>query len=792
MTTNHDRLALAVNMFQQKNFSHAEALFRVLLSENPNNYDAAHYFGLLKATTGRFKEALPLIRTSLRQKSTFVAYSENYVTILCQVGEYQEAVVACTETIAATGMTERLQYALGCGLSKQGKYADAIIAFDVLLARYPNNAFAYNDKGFAQSEAGLHEEALASLSKASQLSPGFWDAWLNRGNVLGALGRFNEAVDCYKKAIQLDLGIALAHLGLGNVYRNLKRHDEASAAYDRALSIKPDLENAWLGRGNIFFDIKRYEEALAAYDRALSIKSDLESAWLGRGNVFFELRRYEEALIAYDEALSIKPNLESVWLGRGNVFCDLKRYDEALAAYDKALSINPNSEDAWLGLGRAKLDQGKIQESLFAFDKACALRPGFGLALSNKIFALDFTDAGFAEQQEARRRWCSETGSKISQLPPALNRNDRDPNRRLIVGYVSADFRDHSASRAFSPVLRHCDKSRFELVCYSNSTLRDGLTEQFVKIADRWRDVLSLSDDALAAQIREDKVDVLVDLSGHSAGNRLEVFARKPAPIQVTAWGHATGTGLPTMDYFFADPVSVPVGVRSLFAEIVFDLPCILTIEPPPYGLAAAEPPSLANGYVTFGVFNRTSKVTDQTILLWSQILLEVPASVIVFKHGGFDDLTIRSRIINLFADKGVDPRRILFRGGSPRPEHLAAFRDVDISLDPFPNNGGVSTWESLQMGVPVVAKLGNGTASRAAASIINSIGLGEWIASDDEHYVAIATEFARHPGRLRSLRSSLPERIIQSVSGNAVLYTKAVETAYETMLRNRTKTNSH
>lgn len=308
------------------------------------------------------------------------------------------------------------------------------------------------------------------------------------------------------------------------------------------------------------------------------------------------------------------------------------------------------------------------------------------------------------------------------------------------------------------------------------------MTEELRSTADRWRDVLQMPDDELARLIEHDQIDILVDLSGHSKGNRLSIFARKPAPIQVTAWGHATGTGLPTIDYLFADPIACPQVARPLFAEKIFDLPCNSTIEPLVPTPVPTVPPMLSRGFITFGVFNRASKVTDEAIALWARILRALPNARIVFKHGGFDVAEARSALLAKFAVHGIASGCLQFRGGSSRDKHLSEFRDIDISLDPFPTNGGVSTWESLQMGVPVVAKLGNSIASRSGGSIVSAVGLGEWVAEDDDGYFTIATKFASMPRYLEALRRELPARVANSEAGNNMKYTRAVEQAYREM----------
>ncbi|MGY3291827.1 putative O-linked N-acetylglucosamine transferase (SPINDLY family) [Bradyrhizobium sp. LM3.6] len=353
-----------------------------------------------------------------------------------------------------------------------------------------------------------------------------------------------------------------------------------------------------------------------------------------------------------------------------------------------------------------------------------------------------------------------------------------DPDRRIVIGYVAAEFWYHSAAFGLLPVLRHHDHARFEIVCYSCSPLRDEMTAQFKSTADVWVDAWQLSDDELADRIQADKVDILIDVSGHSTGNRLPVFARKPAPVQVTGFGHATGTGLQTMDYLLADPIFIPPSARHLLAEKVHDLPCLITTDPildvPP-----SELPMLRNGYVTFGVFNRIYKISDEAIRVWSKVMRAVTGSRIIIKHTLLDDPLLRDSLVARFVARGIAEENVICLGSTPRHEHLLAFANVDISLDTFPQNGGVSTWESLYAGVPVVAKLGNGASSRAGGSIVAAVGLDDWVAEDDDGYAAIACRYATQPAHLAKLRAELPARIASSPAGNVEIYTQRVEAGY-------------
>jgi predicted O-linked N-acetylglucosamine transferase (SPINDLY family) len=453
----------------------------------------------------------------------------------------------------------------------------------------------------------------------------------------------------------------------------------------------------------------------------------------------------------------------------------------------KSASIQAMSgRQSWLArfplLGACFAQQGEITAAIEHFDRALAIKPDYEDAITKKIFALDFVpDVDFAIQQAARRSWWDAIGAKISRrtLQPRL----LDPQRRIVVGYVSSDFRNHSAAFAFMPVLRRHDRENFRINCYSCSAMRDAVTTEAQSLADVWVDAAGLSDNELADRIEADGVDILVDLSGHSAGNRLTVLARKPAPIQISAWGHPTGTGLPTVDYVFADPVSIPETVRHLFAERIYDLPCMIAMETVP-GLHRAAVPMMRNGHVTFGVFNRIEKVSDGAMAVWSRLLRTMAGSKIVIKHGALDDPLIRDGLIGRFQAHGVPLDNVRCIGATSRSDHLSSFENVDISLDPFPQTGGVSTWESLHMGVPVISKLGNTASSRVAGAIVKAIGLDDWVADDDDGYIAIARKYASMPSHLERLRADLPAKIASSDAGNLLIYTRKVEQGYRQFWR--------
>jgi len=528
--------------------------------------------------------------------------------------------------------------------------------------------------------------------------------------------------------------------------------------------------------------LRRVDEALAAFDAALAISPDAAGVLAERGRAYLQAGRFDQAKADFDAALAHAPDLEAALLGRAHLGVHQSDVAPAVAACRKVLEQNPNSEAAWTWLGGCYAKQGEIDTALQHFDHALALKPDYRDAIAAKIFTLDFLpEADFARQQAARREWWERIGAKLSRA--ALSPRNMDPERRLVIGYVSADFRNHSAAFAVLPVLSHHDHAQFQVICYSCSARQDEITARCRAAADIWVDAWQMSDGDLADRIQADGVDILVDLSGHSAGNRLTLFSSKPAPIQVTAWGHGTGTGLPTVDYFFADPVTVPSGVRHLFAEQVYDLPAVITTDPLP-GTPSTTPPMLRTGYATFGVFNRIDKISDAALAVWARLMALLPDSRIVIKNSAIDDSFLRDGLIARFVDHGVAAERVICFGSTTRERHIAQFAHVDISLDPFPQNGGVSTWESLQAGVPVVARLGCSPASRAAGAINTALGLDDWVAEDDDGYIAIALKHVARPAELARLRAELPTRVANSAAGNVETYTSKVEEGYRQFWR--------
>jgi predicted O-linked N-acetylglucosamine transferase (SPINDLY family) len=521
----------------------------------------------------------------------------------------------------------------------------------------------------------------------------------------------------------------------------------------------------------------------AALEQITRLAPDHALAWARRGELACGADDVEGAAECFGRAVALAPEHVSMRVGLADALHALRRLGEAIDHYQQALEIQPERPDLYDRLAVALWRQKRSDEAVAAFRRSLALNPDQPALHSSLIFALDTLVGREAEAQAERRSWNARFGQAWRSRPGG-HPNHPDPDRPLRVGYVSADFYQHSAATIFMPIIRSHDHARVQVFCYSGTRGRDAVNTEARALADVWHDVADLADDALEALIRADRIDILVDLSGHSAGNRLPVFARRPAPVQVTAWGYATGTGLDAMQYFLADPVCVAADLRDALVEEVVDLPCVLTYQPAGDIPDVSPPPALASGQITFGAFNRLVKVSPAAVEAWARVLAAVPDSRLVIKTPKSDLDVDRARLRDHLTTLGVAAERIEIMGSTAQREHLEAHAAIDILLDPFPHTGGITTADALLMGVPVVTVLGEQQAGRVSAALLTALGLTDLIAGDADEYVEIAVRLAGDRDRLARERAALRERLLTSPVGNATLYTRAVEGAYRGIWR--------
>jgi protein O-GlcNAc transferase len=623
-----------------------------------------------------------------------------------------------------------------------GYMAEAARAYRAVVSAEPRHAEALWRLGDVANRLGLTNEALALVQASLVHAPNDRHAWNCLGTVQIAAGQPQEAVQAFARAITIAPNFALALSNLGKLYVQLGRVNEAVTAHRHCLYHEPERASHHTDLGNALLAREEWDAALESFLRSLALDAGSAEARLGMG---------------------------LAQAGRGN-------HEAAVQEFAQAAKDHPALLAAHHNLALALFKCGRLEEAVDASRAAVARDPGNAKAHANLIFLLDLDPrVDLAKAQAERRRW-NDRHARAAVVAPYAN--NADPDRRLRVGYVSGDLKAHSAAEALAPVILGYSAD-FDVVCYSQACKPDDVTDRFRRAAFLWREAWQMNDDELEASIRADAIDILVDLSGFTDGNRLAVFARKPAPVQVQAWGYPLGSGMPAMDYLLSDPVLIPEQDRHLFAERIHDLPGFMPFAVPAEGPALAPPPVEANGFITFGSMNRLTKINHEVLRAWAEILVKVPDARLLAKDPGFDDERARARIRGYLAEHGIAADRVELRGSTARRQHLSAYGAVDIALDTFPQSGGITTFESLWMGVPVITLAGDRPQGRASASILKTLGIDQTVAADHDEYVALAVAWARDKQRLHTMRAQLRDRLRRSAFCDHIAYCAAVEVAY-------------
>jgi protein O-GlcNAc transferase len=672
---------------------------------------------------------------------------------------------------------------LGASLKFQGK--DALFALRRATELLPDDPETHNNLGVSLQELGQPDNAVSHYRRALQIKPDYAEAHNNLGIVLRCLGQYEEAEARYRLALKIKADYVDAYTNLGNVLKDLKRFDEAIASFRQALKIKPGFFDAHISLGNVLSELWEFEEAVAHYRRALEISPDDAGAYSNLGNALKDLRRFDEAVASFTQALKIKPDFAEAHYNLGITHVDLGQLDNAAMHYRQALQIKPDYAEAHNNLGNVLRSLGQLDEAEASYRLALEIKPDFAFAHSNLLFIHNYRSDQPAETLLTEARRFGELATRKAR-PYADWQNVPVPARCLRVGLVSGDLGSHPVGYFVEGILAALASSaagRLELVAYSNRSWVDAVTERIKACCHDWHSVLGLSDERLSRQIRDDGIDILLDLSGHTAHNRLTMFAWKPAPIQVSWLGYFATTGVAAMDYLIADPWTLPEAEEAHFTERIWRLPeTRLCFTPPHIDIEVAPLPALTNGHITFGCFNHLAKMNDDVVSLWAQVLASVPDSRLFLKAEQLANASMRQNTIKRFAVHNIEADRLTLEGPESRENYLASYHRVDIALDPFPFPGGATSAEGLWMGVPVLTLAGNRFLSRQGVGLLANVGLPEWIAADADAYVACAVHHVADLDRLSDLRKCLRWRVLASPVFDAPRFARNFETALRGM----------
>ena len=523
------------------------------------------------------------------------------------------------------------------------------------------------------------------------------------------------------------------------------------------------------------------DEAGALYRAVMGISPDLPEAYNNFGILLYRRGWLDLASAYLLRALILRPATAETWNNLGLVLRDRARIDEAEICFRWALVSQPALSAAYNNLGEIFLFGGQQELAVRCYDRALLIDPMCRSALGNRVFAWLYRSPALSPLFAEARRW-SETHAE------ALPRQDHPVvaiRQEPRLGFVSGDFRGHAVGFLTLPAIERLSQSGYSITCYSNGGREDELTARFRRAATDWRLIAGLTDEAVSRQIVADGIDILFDLSGLTAQGRPLAFARKPAPVQIAWVGYPATTGMPTMDYILADHHQVPAGAEKQYSERVIRLPdSYVTFAPPPDSPPLADLPALRNGFVTFGSFNGLKKISPQVVAVWSRIVAHVPDARLLIKAPALEGAGVRRRYRDLFAAFGVESSRLTFLGATSPRLHRSSMAEVDIALDSFPYSGGQTTLEVLWMGLPVITCPGETFASRHSLGYLSTLGLGELIATDINHYVALAVELASSLPRLVALRTTMRRRMLVSPLCDADGFTRDLKTALSAVWR--------
>jgi protein O-GlcNAc transferase len=706
-------------------------------------------------------------------------------------------------------------------LQQQKNYPAAEQIYRAVIANQPRNPDALLLLGLLLHETNRNEPAIEMLRRAVSADSRRVVIRQTLARVLQFSGRFTEAVIEAREVVRLQPLDAESHYAVAQLLMQAGDPAGALPSARRASELNPRSAAVFVTLSRIHSALKFAPEAMAAVDRALAADPNYPDAHVDRGQLFQNQGQLDKAIVSYQTGLKFAPQNKSAlnnlgaclllkglaaesipWFEAaakvvtdsplpvnniGAAYKELGRIDDALVQYQRAIQIDPGYADGYCNIGGAYATIAEHEKSIAACREALQINPAFAEVQSNLVYTTlspsDWTrQRVFEEHLDWNRRHALPLASEI--LPPT----DLQLNRRMRIGYLSPDFREHSIRYFMEPIFIAHDRSRFEVFAYATGRRRDDVSDRLKSEVDQWHSVSELTDGQLADLIRSHRIDILVDLAGHTAENRLLVFARRPAPVQVTYLGYPTTTGMSTVDYRLTDSIADPTGADAFYTEKLVRLPHAFFV----YSDDSTKPlePSLPadrSGIFTFGSFNSFTKINDETLDAWAGILRDTPNSQLLIKARPVENPSTRKKLLAFFAQRGIGAERLDFRPWLTMPEHIALLgTGIDLMLDTFPYNGHTTTCQAIWMGVPVVTRSGDTFRSRVGHTIMQHLDLADLVADHWQDYHRIALEMAANRQRLRTLRQSLRQRMQASTLCDAAAFTRSLEEAYSSMWMQR------
>ncbi len=806
-------LDLAKLYAHEKSWDQAIDHCQACLQLDPDSLEAGLALVDALEALDRVEEAIAQAQKLRERHPDQVQVLQSLGLLLSKVNQLDDALQILEQAVEIDPACASAYVNMGVVYGKKEQFDKEIDCYHKALQVRPDYARAYNNLGAAISRSLLREEGTDIAAEEQEIAAK--DLQKDREK----LDIYFRACDCFQIALALDPDYVEAHHNLGILYTNVRRIQQAGFHFKIALELDPDRAELHNSYGCYLLDIGQLKETLASFEKAVELEPGFAKAYnnLGRvyqlqqdeekaqiyfqraleadpemaeaycniGAILLNRKKYEEALLHLEEAIQLNEKLADAHFYKGTVLSKQSLTQKAIDSYKVAIKLNPKFVNAYISMGGSYLEQCRLDKALECFRKARELAPLYPVADSNILMCMHYSDdfepvSAFLEHQ----RWGYAYQSRFTQFWHPYS-NDPEYSRPLRIGYLSGDFRMHSVHFFMEGIYQNHNREAYQIYCYSNVEQPDDVTYKIMGIATQWRNIAKMPDDKAAELIRKDRIDILVDLGGHTGGTRVHLLALRPAPIQVTYLGYPDTTGMSVVDYRITDNLADPVGVTDyLHAEKLVRMPhSFLCYWPSEVAPPVVDPPVLKNGYITFGCCNNPSKITPKVLELWAKVLKAIPNSKLHLKNHRYRDEATCNLLWERIGEHGIPKERVELEYERSRfMEHYAAYGDVDIALDPFPYNGTTTTCETLWMGVPVITLEGNAHVCRVGYSILTTVDLKGLIAHSEQDYIDIAKRLSEDVDLLTKLRRTMRDRLRASPLLNHKFFTLRLEAAYRQM----------
>lgn len=765
MIPNPTLLENAYIAFSEGRFSHAEDQCREILGQDEKCAGAWHLMGKMAALQGDLDAAGEFASVATELEPMNVEFIRELAEVFFHKKEWDASEAHARRALDFIPESPEGLVLLGRILAEKGERHSALQAFQDALRFKKDFAEGYSYYALSLQKFGRGKDAISQIRKACALEPDSVEFQTNLAILLEENTRYVDALAAYGKASRMNPDVGFVWFRQGKLLNGLARYSEALPVLEKAVSLPGRAGSFHYEFGVALHKTNRFQEALDQYDKALAMGCNTAALHCNRGVIYKDFRRGGDSVMAFYTAVQLEPTNVSYLNNLGAAAFELGLNSEALECFEQAVAKNPNLPTARNNMGNLLKDRARGMDALPHYKKSMELSPNDRDPQNNYLLChMYIPDMDPKVVFEEHRKWGISTAKKN---PASFKFKPRAIDAKIRVGFLSADLCHHPVAHFIEPIFRGYDREHFEFLAYGDQRKSDEFSARFATQVDLWRETSSYNERDLAKLIYDDRVDILFELAGHTAYNRLGVFALKPAPVQVSYLGYPGTTGLPTIDFRITDAFADPQGTTEhLHTEKLIRVPeCAWCFEPDAAAPEVEPLPAIKNGFVTFGCFNNMAKLNANLFETWAEILLQVPGSHLRLKARTLTDDGVRKELKSYFTERGIEDGRLDFFGHTKNiSDHLASYHSVDIALDSFPYHGTTTTCEAMWMGCPVVTRAGKTHVSRVGVSLLNAVGLQEFIAESREAYIEKAVALASQTDRLQELRAGMRERLRASV----------------------------